>query len=93
MQASVVGSGSLRVCVYVLLKQRKSTTNDRLIFMAVGQITRGASGVSPSLSPSPKAKDQDSSSKTGRESELYLTSPCVLFRPPTDWVRPTHIRK
>lgn len=29
------------VCVYVLLKQRKSTTNDMLVFMAVGQITRG----------------------------------------------------
>lgn len=32
MQASVVGSGSLRVCVCVLLKQRKSTTNDMLVF-------------------------------------------------------------
>ena len=55
---------------------------------------RSISGVSPRMSPSPKAKqDQDSGSKTGRESELYLTSPFVLFRPPTDWVRPTHIRK
>lgn len=32
MQASVVGSGSLHVCMYVLLKQGKSTTNDMLVF-------------------------------------------------------------
>lgn len=73
MQASVVGSGSLRVCVYVLLKQRKSTTNDMLVFMAVGQITRGASGVSPSLRL--KAQEPGSlKSEGGRMSQLKQES-------------------
>ena len=60
---------------------------------------RRANDVSPTLSPSVKAgEDQCPSSKTVRQRETerakpHLLSLFVLFRPSTDWMGPTHIGK
>lgn len=51
--------------------------------------TRRVEGVNSSFSLSQKAKeDKYSSSKTVKQ--RANSSFCVLFRPPMDWIRPTH---
>lgn len=64
-----------------LLKLRRSR---------ISCLQTGDSG-EPILSSSPSAgKHQHGSWKTGRKSEFTFICPFVPFRPPKDWIRPTH---